>query len=308
MATVAPLDTAPPRREAWRLGLVNAARETQNYHDPTTGETALAQRVGVTYSPPFPAEGTGDRTFDPCDADGSNITYPGSTADQLAFAPWGIAQVAECPTLGADPASVLLDTRSVLAERTSHLIEQVLWTGSLDVGTDLATLATAEGTNNVALTDGPALIDGSTAHDLTVALGLINEYVDGVLGGYRAWIHAETEVTPFVGFYGQGQRTSARSVEQFLGDHRFVFGTGYDGSAPDGESVAAGETWLIVTSPVRVIAGQITPSPTTDPVDYIDRDRNRVRVVANRLVLAEWDLQLHAAIKVCLPAPGPACS
>lgn len=303
------LDTTPPVREVWRLGLVNAARQTNNYHGP---ETALGQRLAVSYSPDFPAGGTGDVTWDVCDSDGSNITWPGSAseADPLLFVPWGIGQYKSCSVLGSDVAGAVGSTVATLAARSSHLVEQVLWTGLLDVGTDIETVAAAHTpvADNVRLASSAAtLIDGTGAHDLTVALGLINEWAADTVGPYRVWIHAESRLTPSMAFYGQATRTdNGLSASQNVGDHRFVFGTGYTG-ASDELTAATDESWLVVTNPVRVAEGPIDPVPGGDPSQFVDRARNKVRVHARRAVLAEWDTTVHAAIKVCLPGPGPAC-
>lgn len=313
MATSAPIATSPPVRETpWRIGLVNAARETSNYHDPATGDTALARRVSVAYDTEYPGGANGAASWNPCTDNGPNVTVPTYDDDGAAqiYYPWGIARYVDCPGIGADLQDHMRRARALLADQTSHDIEEVLWSGALDVGTDLETMAAAEtpaGSNRRLASSSATLIDGSAAHDLTVALGLINEWAAAQVGGYRVWIHAEARVSPFLSFYGQGTRTTARSAEQMLGDHRFVLGTGYSG-ALQGDSLGANETWLIVTNPVRVIAGPISPDETENPATYYDRSLNRVRAFARRLVVADWDQSLHGAIKVCLPAPGPACS
>jgi len=304
------IDTSPPVRETWRLSLVNAASQTRNLHDAerSVGNPDLYRRLAVSYAPEYPADGTGDRTFDPCDADGSDITWPSTTADNLKFTPWGITHYRNCPTIGADPSAFAAETRRGLVERTSHLVEKVLWAGTLDVGTSLETIAAADGADSRRLASSSAtLIDGTTAHDLTVALGLINEWVADTAGPYRMWVHAEPMVVPFVSFYGQGVRTdNGLGAGQFLGDHRFVFGTGYTGASSE-LTVAAGETWLIVTNPVRVILGEVSPGPNDPVAPFVDKSRNKVRVAAVREVSADWDLSVHGAIKVCLPGPGPTC-
>lgn len=307
MATAPPVPTSAPAREVWRLSLENAARQTQNYHDATTGDPNIARRLAVSYSPEFPATGSGDRSFDICDSDGSDITFPTETADLLSFIGWGITHYESCPTLGGDTEGLVNRVRGELARRSSHLTEEVLWTGLIDVGTSLETVAAAEGTNNRRLASSSATVIDSGAHDLTVALGLINEWVADNLGPYRVWIHGSSEFVPFLAFYGQANRTDARSVESMIGDHRLVLGTGYDAGSAE-LAVSDGEAWLIVTNPVRVAYGEIHPGPGAQASDFINRSTNRANVAAQRGVLAEWDLTVHAAIKVCLPAPGPACS
>lgn len=297
------IDVAPPVREVWRLGLTSTARQASTWFGPDTPE---GQRLAVAYAPGFPAEGSGDRSFNPCES--ANITWPTRTADTFRFVPWGIAHYETCPTIGADPAQVVNTARGVLASRTSHLLEQVLWSGVLDEGTSIETMAAAENADNRRLASSAAeLIDGTGGHDLTVALGLVNEWAADTVGPFRVWIHAEPRLTPFVAFYGQGVRVdNGLAVSQSLGEHRIVFGTGYTGSSSE-LSATVDESWLIVTGPVRVIEGPISPTDGASAAQFVDRARNRVNVAAVREVNADWDLTVHAAIKVCLPAPGPAC-
>lgn len=305
MAATKPLPVSAPTREVWRLGLENTARQTLNFHDPAS---EIGRRLAVSYAPGFPATGAGTRSWDACDSNGSNITFATSTADLLTFYGWGIAYHSSCPTLGSDIQSAVTEARDGLAAHSSRLTEEVLWTGLLDEGTSLETMAASEGSDNVRLASSSATqFAGATAYDLTVALGLINEWVADTLElPYRVWIHGSPRVLPFAAFYGQGNRTDARKVEQMLGDHYLVLGAGYDVDSAE-LSVSSGEAWLIVTNPVRVAYGEITPSGATDAAQFVNRSANRVNVAATRGVLAEWDTTVHGAIKVCLPAPGPDC-
>lgn len=299
---VQPVDTTAPSRQVWRPGLISAARQTQNLHEGD--ELARRAADGLAYAPEYPAAGTGDRSFDLCADNGSNITWPTSTADTLTFSPFGISHYEACPVIGANVAELAAKARRVLAERTSHLVEEVLWTGLLDEGTSIETMA---GDNRRLASSAASLIDGSGAHDITVAMGLINEWAAATVGPYRVWVHAEPRLAPFLSFYNSALRIeNGQGIGESLSDHRVVIGTGYTGSSAQ-LSAGADESWLIVTNPVRVVLGEIVPNGDGVLDSFVDRDRNRVRVQASRPVVADWDLTVHAAIKVCLPAPGPAC-
>lgn len=306
MAAATPLPVSAPAREVWRLGLENTARQTQNFFD----SGPIAERLAVQYAPGFPAAGSGTRSWNPCTSSGPNITWPASTADLLTMYGFGINFYHSCPTIGADIAGAVSEGRAQLAAHSSRLTEEVLWTGLLDNGTSIETMAAAESTpgDNVRLASSAAtLIDGSTAHDLTVAFGLINEWVaDTMELPYKVWIHASPRILPFDAFYGQGNRTDNRKLEQMLGDHYLVLGAGYDRGSAE-LSVSDGEAWMIVTNPVRVAYGEITPGDGANAAQFVNRSTNRVNVAASRGVLAEWDTTVHGAIKVCLPAPGPDC-
>ena len=155
---VQPVDTTAPSRQVWRPGLISAARQTQNLHEGD--ELARRAADGLAYAPEYPAAGTGDRSFDLCADNGSNITWPTSTADTLTFSPFGISHYEACPVIGANVAELAAKARRVLAERTSHLVEEVLWTGVLDEGTSIETLA---GDNRRLASSAGSLIDGSGA-------------------------------------------------------------------------------------------------------------------------------------------------
>lgn len=299
---VQPVDTTAPNRGVWRPGLVAAARQTQNLHEGD--ELARRAADGLSYSPEYPATGTGDRSFDLCAENGANITWPTRTADVLTFSPFGISHYESCPVIGANVAALATKARSVLADRTSHLVEEVLWTGVLDEGTSIETMA---GDNRRLASSAATLIDGSGAHDITVALGLINEWAADTVGPYRVWIHAEPRLAPFLSFYASALRTeNGQGIGESVSDHRIVIGTGYTGESTQ-LTVTGDESWLIVTNPVRVVLGEIVPNGAGVLESYVARDTNRIQVQASRPVVADWDLTVHAAIKVCLPAPGPAC-
>lgn len=306
MPTVAPIAPLPPApREQWRLGLRSTAMEAPlgTYLGP--GEPVSQDLGGVSYTP-LTLGNSQEGSFDPCDD--TSITFE-QRDEPLVFLPWGIYAWEDCANIGANPVDVRARAVDRLERQTSFFTEQVLWTGALDVGTDIETMAAANtpAADNVRLAaDSATLIDGEGSHDIVDAFGYINDWAAGQVGGERLWIHVEPRLLPFLAFYGAGFRNSTRDMSENLGDHRIVAGAGYDGSGSPTRAASSGESWIYVTTPVRFIESAI--KAPEDPEQFIDRNVNRMRVVATRMVLAEWDLTVHGAIKVCLPAPGPDCS
>lgn len=306
MPTVAPITPLPPApREQYRLGLRSTAMEAPagTYLGPA--EPVSQELGGVSYTP-LTRGNSQEGSFNPClDA---GITFE-QRDGPIQWLPWGIYAWEECPVLGSDLEGVRARAADRLERQTSFLTEQVFWTGTLDVGTSLATLNIESNPNSndrPLASDAATLIDGTGSHDLTDAFGYVNEWAATQAGGERLWIHVEPRVTPFLAFYGQGHRASVRSLEERIGDHRIVAGQGYTGSGPPAQSTGTGESWIYVTTPVRFIESPIVLP--NDPGEYINRETNRAEVVASRLVIAEFDLTVHGAIKVCLPGPGPECS
>lgn len=306
MPTVAPIAPLPPApRELYPLGLKATAQEAPlgTYLGPT--EDVSQNLGGVSYSA-LTVGNSQEGSFDPCQD--SAVTYT-QRDEALVFLPWAHYAWEDCPVLGANLVDVRARAVDRLDRQTSFLAEQVLWTGVLDVGTSLETMAAANtpaGDNRRLASDEATLIDGTGSHDLVDGFGYINEWAAARAGGERVWIHVEPRLIPFLAFYGTGFRDSSRSLTTNLGAHRIVAGQGYDGSGPPAQSTGSGESWVYVTTPVRFIEAAI--DAPSDPEEYVDRSINRARVVATRTVLAEWDLTVHGAIKVCLPEPGPDCS
>ena len=293
---------SPAPREAWRIGLRGAALETGLYEK-------LEQLTGIEYHP-LSLGNSQTGTFDFCEEMG--VTFP-DPDNNIMWRAWGIWAAETCYTIGGGSTGVEeAHARAIakLERQTSHLTEEVLWTGLLDVGTDFATLNTTmtPNTHNRPFADNNAtLFDGGGAHDIVDALGHLCEWVATVAGGERMWIHVEPKLIPFLSFYGSAIRESSRGLGLALGEHRIVAGTGYAGTGPPAEVTQSGESWIYVTTPVRFFETPIIPLEA-DAGQMLNREKNRYEVAASRLVLAEWDLTVHGAIRVCTPGPGPDCT
>lgn len=302
------LDAGPIPREEWRLSLRNTSRDAGIFvQDANIGG-------GVEYQPLTQGtQNTGQNDY--CVANPIEFVQRDGN---LLFLPWGIFAWEDCPTLGAyrgGAADLAARARDKLERQTSYLTEQTLWTGLIpdapaatDTLEELAASVTPAADNRRLASGVSTLIDGTGAHDIVDAFGHIYQWVTTFVGAERVWIHVEPKLLAFLAYYDtaiRGLEANARVLNANLADHRIVAGSGYDGSEAEGRTTGTGESWIYVTSPVRFFQGPIIAPD--DPEAMLDRSINRFRAVARRLVLAEWDLTLHGAIKVCTPGVGPDC-
>lgn len=194
--------------------------------------------------------------------------------------------------------------RDNLDVQTSHKIEEVLWTNTVDgvdwglahpnvalADTSAASLVTPNGITAVGIVTG--------FHDMIEALNLY-------LGGARGMIHTSQRLIPFLNHYQLIVRQG--NILQVAGtDHILVAGTGYSGSDPSLNS-AAGEVWLYGTAPVEVRISDIFMNPGTER-EALNRVTNTLEIRAERMAMASFDYTVcHVGIPVCIPDPGPDCS
>lgn len=223
----------------------------------------------------------------------------------------------QCSTLG-DLAEVESRARGELETQSSHLIESIFWTNTVDS-------ADFGGSHpNVALSDASLTeintvptqtqIDAGTVYLPNDYLAVppvsgfkdLTEALSDMLGGARGMIHVEKRVVPFLAFYGLAIQSGQRLVTT-LGDHVVVPGTGYTGSAPNGEAASEFYSWIYGTSMVEVLLGPIEVF-SEGPADVINRTTNNIEIRAERMALAHWDRQAHIGLTICLEDPAGDCS
>lgn len=229
-----------------------------------------------------------------CQSDTKDLT---ATGDTVSFAPYWIHQGTSCER--GSGAATFEDTRGralrALEVNTSHLIENALWTGQVDGNAVNHPLADTDAFQP----------NGRTAVGLTTGIWDIIEYFNDTIGGATGFIHVEQRVVPFLMFYGLAERNG--NILQVRGtDHRFVAGTGYPGTDPDGAAPAAGESWIYGTTPTEVRYDPISVLPGSES-EALNRSTNVVEVRAERLAVAYWDECAHVGTAVCLEDPGPDC-
>lgn len=263
----------------------------------TTANVIRGQEMRINEDVEFTPElcGVGG-SADPC-ADGTKTLT--DLSDVTGAEPYWIYQGTSCNR--ASGPQTFVDTRDrafrALDVNSSHQIEQVFWTGDV-AGADFG---------NPKLADTAAFQpNGTVAVGLVKGLWDLVEYFNDTVGGSVGMIHVEQRVVPFLNFYGQVDR-QGNILRLANTDHVFVVGTGYPGTAPDGDAPAAGESWLYMTTPVEVRMSEIFVVPGAE-YEALDRTDNSIDVRAERLAVAYWDQCVHVGTPVCLEDPGPDCA
>lgn len=329
MATIGPRQTvAPPPARPWRPNLIAASRAAQTYiTSPVTEAQAnevpdgaatsdvnrwgsgIAYRPELSFMRPDPEGEEGDTIEGPGEYIECAVEGETDQADKVAVAghgavewdPYVLYDGDTCTTMGSDYDITRERAVSSLTRQTSHLLENVLWTGVVN-GEDFTT-----NHPNTALASSDAdLPNGTSTVGVVTAVGLMVEELSVTLGGLQGMIHVPAYLIPLLDFYGLITRVGDTNM-LFAGDHMIVTGTGYDGSGPSGQSagILEGQAWIYGTSLVAVRLSGIFAAPSEAQV-YVDMDTNDIIVLAERLALAEWDRTAHIGVNVDLTDPGPA--
>lgn len=281
--------------------------------------TTLSDRVadsdglylgGVKYRPlPLP-ESNYVGSFDPCADPTSTVAFPDT--DLIDFPPFPIFATGGCPVIGAVadsiPDAVALARTNLVTQR-SHLIEEVLWTGVLQSGDNYVDIA-SDDTARALPTAGYTAITGAidTALDVVPAWSKILEWAADTAGDRNLMIHVPPALVPYLTFYGLIFR-DGRNVFTEIADHQVIIGSGYGGTTvpASAAALAADEHIVYVTAPIAVAVSE----PSTNGDDYrhwVDRTNNRVEAMVTSMAVFEWDTQIHGAIRVGSPNPGPGIS
>lgn len=259
---------------------------------------------GIGYQPP---RYTGTGSTDPCEGGSKDITDSPSIVEWDPYIIWAGDQ---CSTFG-DLAEVESRARGLLESQTSHLIEEILWTGLVD-GSDFG-----DSHPNVSLADAdvptsptPAVgkiytPNAFNAVPIMTAFKDMIEALGDLLGGARGMIHLEKRLLPLVSFYGLAVQNGGRLLTT-LGDHIVVAGTGYTGSDPDGGASSENYSWIYGTSMVEVLISPIEVPGSGS--ELVNLSTNEIEVRAERMALAHWDRQAHIGLGVCLEDPAGDCS
>lgn len=275
----------PPLLQPVRTGLLRSAQPIP--------EGIRWEVGGLSYRPnnaTVPAV-TGS-TQDPCGDD----TLTRDQTGPVSWNSWWVGLGDECLSGATDDGEEARRSQHRVEVQTSYMLERTFWTGEVGIS-DFGTLSWP----NRPLADLAA--DDLTATGpvgVVTAIARAVDYLADTIGDVRGMIHVPVILLPFLAFYGVVRREGV-SLVTALADHVVIAGTGYPGTTQNGEPPAAGTTWIYVTSMVRADASPVMA------VDHLNRENNYVQANAGRKVIAEWDLQAHAAIEVCIPDPGPSC-
>jgi hypothetical protein len=232
---------------------------------------------------------------------GEGVKTLGDRPEIVEWDPYILWSEDSCSTFGSDPEEVRRVAEADLETQTSHKIEAILWTNTVD-GADFG------GSHpNISLSDASTTIvqpNGFTPvpivhgfKDMILALGQ-------ALGGARWMIHVEKRFLPFLAYYGVTIQNGGRLVTT-LGDHIVVAGTGYTGSDPVGNAASENYSWIYGTSMVEVLLSPI--EVYSDVSQSIDRAANDIEYRAERMALAHWDHAAHIGLPICLEDPAVDC-
>lgn len=303
----APTPAAPAELRRSRISLLDAS--------VSVADRILDDRElfagGLKYRPlPLPGSNYVG-SFDPCTDPSATVAFPDT--DFIDFPPFGIFATGGCPVIGSDvtdplPTAAANAIANLITHR-SHLIEEVLWTGLLQSGDNYVDIA-SDDTARALPTAGYTAITGAidTAVDVVPAWSDILEWAADNAGGRTVQIHVPPALVPYLTFYGLVFRDGRRVLTDIM-DYEVIVGTGYGGTTvPAGAAaLAADEHIVYVTAPVAVAVSE----PVTNGEgarSWVDRTNNRVEVMATSKAVFEWDTQIHGAIRVGSPNPGPGIS
>lgn len=284
MTVLAPAALDPASKSAVRIGLLQSALPMPD----------VRWAGGVSYQPlngNIPDEA--NSTFYPCNSGFSITTEDTAT---VSWEPFGIALGDECLAGSTDNDEQQARARRRLEIQTEYLVSRTFWTGEV-AGSTFAGLSAP----NRPLSD-LASDELTTTGPVGVVTGFsrLIGYLADTIGSERGMIHVAPNLAPFLAFYGVAIRDGFQ-VLTAIADHIVVVGAGYDGSAPDGSAAGAGTSWIYATSMVRAAVSPIQVNTA------LNRTNNDLESRAYRLAIAEWDLQAHGAVQVCIPDPGPSC-
>jgi hypothetical protein len=120
-----------------------------------------------------------------------------------------------------------------------------------------------------------------------MGIGLLEEAI-GNMTGAQGVIHAPRLS---IGTLGGQVAADGGKLRTKLGTP-VAFGTGYDGSGPDG-TVPAGSRWLYATGPVQVTRGPVVDIPSEDR-EVLNRETNDATVWAARIVSVGHSCGIYA--------------
>lgn len=248
----------------------------------------------------------GGLTFRPNGCIGShaiamNCSIPGDTkeADDLPsvveYDPFIVYTGAECGSLqGVGRNELPAVVQSALETSQGVAIEAELWTGAIAQGAGSPNYYLAGGSPN--FTDlSPLAADVSPGF---YALAALQEYLGDCAPSGRGMIHATENVVTMWERFDVVHRENNLILDLY--GNWIVAGAGYDGSDPDGQIDATGETaYAYATGLVDVHLSQIVMNPEIGRIiEALRRSDNRVQWRAERAAAALFDGCCHAGIRV----------
>lgn len=272
-----------PAVQASAVGLLNTVRAI-NISDPHFGQ-------GYTFQPNgcLPVVATGAQCNDDLETLDINDLPPAVSAIPIL-----LATIAHCTTLvGTSRDDLQAAVANSLELVTGKKVASELWTGDI---------STANTYGNAYLAGGsPNFVDLTPSSDVSpgiYALGALQAYLADCAEGGRGMIHANRQTVNMWAAQQVVRRDGPFILDMF--DNWIVADAGYDGSDPDGDVDASGDTaYAYATGLVDVRLGPVVPVPSLGVIaDALDRGSNDWQFQTQRLASAMWDLCCHAGIRV----------
>lgn len=270
---------------------------------------------GITWSSYCPVN-MGSATYDECIAvtGAGAVPEPSVKSDNVEHEVRGATPFTpyvrfDCATVGNEQAVEV--ATDALSRTEGWQVEHAFWTGLVDGKTlafpHLAANAEVLDSNGVVLqTAASPVVTGTTAMDVTTALGLIEQALADCYGG-QGVIHVPPKLLPSLDAHQLLRVVNARNVGsgrfdrqlQTLNGNLVAVGAGYPGTSPSGAAPASGTSWIYATGAVSMRRGDVKITPRNSA---INRDNNTIEMIAERTYVLAWDC-CHIAANVALSTP-----
>lgn len=212
------------------------------------------------------------------------VEYP------VSGAPFAVMASYICTPIGFNFEEADRRVRLRLALREQRAVEQRIWSGSTGVlGTIPALFANAT-------TIGPAACP-------TEAIELL-EGVLATAGISQGVIHARTAMTPHLSNNLLIANPGPDRVKYTPNGTRYVFGTGYTGTGPTGQSVGADTEWMYATG--RIVVWRDEDAFVPDGGQVLNKSTNQLSLIAERTyaVAIECGIWAIQVTRTCATAGG----
>lgn len=246
--------------------------------DPHAFTGVQYEAVCNTNVDPYPAACEPDATTNL-----SRTKVPQDTAETVVGTPFGVYAADSC-VLGRDEdtARAQLRQRFLLgeAETVEHIVETGVAANWPNLHRDPTILTP---------------VSTVTVDTLAKAVGMLEQWLADRFGTLGV-IHAPRSYAETAFAHMQVDKQGPRALTRM--GSAWVFGTGYTGGAPDGET-DDGMLWLYATPPVTVRRTGVI-EPATWESGAFNRETNSGMLIAERIYVVDWPCAA-AAIKTTLP-------
>jgi len=255
---------------------------------------SICAEGGTTYDECWAVTGTGS-------APAPSEKSPTAAIGRRGALPFTVYSAVDCSAPGFwDRAQELLDDTFTQSEQWQ--VENAVWSGTAGgqpvVWPRLASNAdNVEATTNVTLGTAADVVGDGTAIDIVTGLGELEKALANCYDGVGV-IHAPRNLLAPMANAHLIQLDSTGTRYRTVGGNMIVFGAGYSGTGPAGQSTD-NETWMYATGAVMIYRGPVQVMP---PASGLNRSNNSLTALAERTYLVGWDC-CHLAVNI---STGPA--